>query len=162
MWPFKTGVLAIFKRLPTAFKRSHCHVRTGPTAPSSQERCVCMCMRSIEGRVFTCINSGTRFKTMFVFGLPKSRCPWTKHQINTFSLKNNVMEMDLKPTAGYRNQTLGTGLPSFSLGGTLRMTEGCLRHPQSTWSLLSLHFTGLHPLTGQPGNGSGSFIFQSL
>lgn len=56
----------------------------------------------------------------------------------------------------------GGSVPSLSLRGALILTEGCLRHLQHTWSPLSLHFTGSHPLTGQPGNGPGSFIFPSL
>lgn len=69
---------------------------------------------------------------------------------------------------GVRNWTVAQcvfnsgSLSSLSLRGALRLTEECLRHPQHTWSPLSIHFTGLHPLTGQPGNGPGSFIFPSL
>lgn len=61
-----------------------------------------------------------------------------------------------------RRAVSGGSVPSLSLRGALRLTEECLRHSQHTWSPLSLHFTGLHPLTGQPGNGPGSFIFPSL
>lgn len=62
-----------------------------------------------------------------------------------------------------RRAVSGAGsVPSLSLRGALSLTEECLRHPRHTWSPLSLHFTGFHPLTGQPGNGPGSFIFPSL
>lgn len=65
-------------------------------------------------------------------------------------------------TAARRAVSGGGSVPSLSLRGALSLTEECLRHPRRTWSPLSLHFTGFHPLTGQPGNGPGPFIFPSL
>lgn len=65
-------------------------------------------------------------------------------------------------TVARRAVSGGGSVPSLSLRGALSPTEECLRHPRRTWSPLSLHFTGFHPLTGQPGNGPGSFIFPSL
>lgn len=41
---------------------------------------------------------------------------------------------------------------ALPLGKTSTHAEECLWHSQHTWSPLSLHFTGLHPLSRRPGN----------
>lgn len=41
---------------------------------------------------------------------------------------------------------------ALPLGKTSSHAEECLWHSQHTWSPLSPHFTGLHPLSGRSGN----------